>query len=105
VTPVGYRVEAIAYVPEGLTKLYHLGDGFDPDLRLALRWLRGRASEIADHEGDEAPQFAVSLYQWLSDDRTWATYLDQLLHGQPVIHADASAEVVFEFTVRPVVAG
>jgi hypothetical protein len=102
---VGYRVEAVAYVPVN-GALFHLGDGFDADPRLALRWLRGRACDIADSQITDAPGFTTSVHAWLNHEPTWSLYLRLLLRGLVVSYADVSnGDLVFEFSVRPVLAG
>ncbi|MEO3749965.1 hypothetical protein [Streptomyces sp. B6B3] len=101
---VGYRVEAVAYVP-GDGTLFHLGDGFDADPRLALRWLRGRACEIANHQADDAPGFTTSVHEWLNHQPTWSMYLRLLLRGLVISYADSTHDTVYEFSVRPVLAG
>jgi hypothetical protein len=77
-TPVrsGFRCEALALLPGG--RVLWLGSCPAASARLALRWLRGRARDVADQL---SPLVARPVRAWLSDTAEQERVLAALARG------------------------
>ena len=73
-----YWCEAFATLPTG--EHFTLGTHTATTPRLALRWLRARASEIAEQLDTPA---AGLLHQWACNHAEHERALDDLTHGRP----------------------
>ena len=75
---VTYWCEATAYTTTGAA--FPLGSRPAPPPRLALRWLRSRAQDIADQLDSPA---ARPVRAWIHDEYEHERVLHHLVHGEP----------------------
>lgn len=92
-----YRCEAVAHVlHEGRFICLDLGSATTP--RLALRWLRGRARDIADQLD---PPAARPVRYWLSDSTAHEDALRALAGGESYLFAIRDEAVHYTLSVSP----
>lgn len=98
-TPTRYRCESAA---EGFSeRRIPLGAHLAKTPRLAMRWLRGRARQVADQMDEPSAQQVLG---WLGDAAEHERALAVLVRGQSYrFHADDDEGVRYVLTARPAV--
>ncbi|WP_255954558.1 hypothetical protein [Streptomyces odontomachi] len=91
-----YWAEAVAVVP--LVSTHWLGSHAATTPRLAIRWLRSRAQDIADQF--DAPA-AASVLHWLQDHQEHETALRLLAAGRPYTFTAFEDATRYMLTIRP----
>ncbi|MGW4759623.1 hypothetical protein [Streptomyces chartreusis] len=95
----GYWAECVAYPPDH-NRVFWLGARPAGSPRLALRWLRSRAQDIA---GQLDPTAAPQLEAWLLDTAAHQRALSALCQGEMVWRAVVDGEGIrYVFSARPV---
>ncbi|EKX68635.1 hypothetical protein [Streptomyces ipomoeae] len=93
----GYRVRVVAHALDG--RRAPLGEHRVRTPRLALRWLRGRAGDVADQLD---PPYARVVAAWLGDTREHERALDLMTAGRPYLFlAQDEDGIRYAFTVEP----
>ncbi|KPI01824.1 hypothetical protein OK074_5490 [Actinobacteria bacterium OK074] len=93
-----YRALAVAHAPGGLR--FPLGEHRSCSPRLALRWLRGRARDVADQLD---PPYARVVWGWLGDADEHAWALRFVASGEPyVFRAADEGGTRYAFIAEPV---
>ncbi|WP_205379173.1 MULTISPECIES: hypothetical protein [Streptomyces] len=93
----GYRCEAVAHTPHESCSI-SLGLRFAATPRLALRWLRRRAIDIADQL--DAP-VARPVHHWLSDHAAHEYALLTLARGDSYLFAISDEATRYTLSVSP----
>ncbi|MCF6525583.1 hypothetical protein [Streptomyces sp. JJ36] len=88
--------EAAAHPPGGST--FPLGSKSAGSPRLALRWLRSRAADIADQLD---PPAARPVRAWLADHTEHERALSHLAHGEPYTFTAYEDTTHYVLTARP----
>ena len=91
----GYQCRAHAYT---VTQFIPLGTGLASSPRLALRWLRTRAHQLADQLD---PPDARTVRLWLHHQPEHERALTLLRHGEPYTFTFHDDEATYTLTVQP----
>lgn len=91
-----FRCEASAHTGPG--HVISLGAHRARNPRLALRWLRGRAQDVADQLD---PSYARPARHWLRDMTEHQRALSALAHGHPYAVTFADDTAHYRLTIQP----